>query len=89
MDKSQTSIAAVSDLLILALCRAAGRSARMRAAQHPGWNTSLYEVFLPWCQARAAELFREVTGEKVSLPKIGHVDYEGVGARAVGGLFIS
>ena len=78
--KDQVSIAAVSDLLLLTY---AEQSARLRAQQNPGWNSSLYEVFLPWCQVQAVELFRTVTGQEVNLPAIAKVDYDGIGEKAI------
>jgi alkylation response protein AidB-like acyl-CoA dehydrogenase len=78
--KNQVSIGAASDLLLLTY---ADQSAKLRSVQSPGWNSSLYEAFLPWSRARAVELFQMATGEEVFLPAIAKVDYEAIGEHAI------
>ncbi len=64
--KDQSDIGAVSDLLLLAY---AEQSARIRAERYKGVCAQLYEVALPWMNARGAEAFQQLTGQAVSLPE--------------------
>jgi alkylation response protein AidB-like acyl-CoA dehydrogenase len=80
MSTDQVSVGAVSDLLLLTY---AEQSARIRASQNPGWNESLYGVFAPWCEARAAELYREVTGQEICLGARASANLDAVGERAI------
>jgi alkylation response protein AidB-like acyl-CoA dehydrogenase len=69
----QVYLGAVSDLLILAY---AEQSARLRAKQVGGNAQALYDCFLPWANAKAAEAFQTATGRTVSLPSGQRPQYE-------------
>jgi hypothetical protein len=69
----QVRVGALSDLVILAY---AEQSARLRSDQVGGTTKCAHERFADWANVRAAEAFRTVTGEEVTLPapSSGHVD---------------
>jgi hypothetical protein len=71
----QIRVGAVSDLLILSY---AEQSARLRSQQVGGDTTALYECFLPWANAKAAEAFQIATGKSVTLPACPEVDWSGI-----------
>jgi alkylation response protein AidB-like acyl-CoA dehydrogenase len=69
----QVSLGAMSDIVILAY---AEQSARLRAKRVGGVARAAHERFADWANVRAAEAFRTVTGDPVTLPppSPGHVD---------------
>jgi hypothetical protein len=72
-ESNQVNVGALSDLVLLAH---AEQSARLRAARVGGVAVAAHERFSDWANIRAAEAFRTVTGEPVTLPapSKGHVD---------------
>ena len=75
----QIRMGALSDLLML---QYAEQSARLRAHQVGGDKALLYQAFLPWVNAKAAEAFQTITGEGVALPAVSMPDFSGL-AQAV------
>lgn len=73
--KDQVSLGARSDLVMYAY---AEQSARLRALQYGGVKQSLYECFLPWVNAKAAEAYQTLTGEAVTLPAVTTPDWQGL-----------
>ncbi len=69
----QVSVGAMSDLVLLAY---AEQSARLRAAKVGGVANAAHARFVDWADVRAAEAYRTVTGESVTLPapSNGHVN---------------
>jgi hypothetical protein len=67
----QVSTGALSDLLTLSY---AEQSARLRSASVGGVAIELYDLFLPWANARAAEAYQTLTGNSISLPACRKVD---------------
>lgn len=80
MGKDQLSVAAASDLLMLTY---AEQSARLRAQQTGEWSQQLYEIFLPWAEARAAEVYRGLTGDSIQFPARKPADLDAIGAKAL------
>jgi alkylation response protein AidB-like acyl-CoA dehydrogenase len=71
----QIRLGALSDLVLLAY---AEQSARVRAAQTGGSNERLYQAFLPYANARAAEAFQVATGEATQLPRVDAPEWEAI-----------
>jgi alkylation response protein AidB-like acyl-CoA dehydrogenase len=71
--EGQVEMGAASDLILLAY---AEQSARLRSQQVGGMGTALYQAFLPWVNAKAAEAYQALTGEAVSLPSVAKPDVE-------------
>jgi hypothetical protein len=67
----QIRIGACSDLVMLAY---AEQSARLRAAQMGGAGAAMFDLFLNFANARAAEAYQWATGESVVLPGAKTVD---------------
>lgn len=75
--KDQLVVGATSDLLMLAY---AEQSARLRGTRHASL-APLYDLILPWINARAAEAFQSITGESVTLPTSPRVDIASIASR--------
>lgn len=67
LTKDQLSLGPFADLVVLVY---AEQSARLRAAQVGGIAQELYNLFLPWAHARAAEAYQLITGAMVALPTV-------------------
>ncbi|HVT11988.1 MAG TPA: acyl-CoA dehydrogenase family protein [Fimbriimonadaceae bacterium] len=68
----QIKTGTASDLVILAY---AEQSARLRAMRLGGVAEEIYRCFMGWANARAAEAYQRATGQSVTLPAIGPVDW--------------
>ncbi len=77
--EGQVATGAASDLVLLAY---AEQSARLRAVQVGGFALGLYEMALPWLNARAAEAYQTLAGGEVFLPAVGVADVSAI-AQAV------
>jgi len=75
---NQAMLGAISDLVLLAY---AEQSARLRSKQVGGATELLYDVALPWLNARGAEAYQLLTGESVCLPATSHQDLAGLAQR--------
>ncbi len=71
--KDQVRVGATSDLVLLSYVE---QSARLRAQQVGGRAQSLYDCFLPWVNAKAAEAYQVATGKSVTLPPANQVEVE-------------
>ena len=71
----QVKIGAMSDLILLMF---AEQSARLRAYRLGGVKIALYEAFVAFANARAAEAFQLVTGNAVTIPASAHVDFASI-----------
>ncbi len=73
----QVSIAAASELVLLAY---AEQSGRLRAERIGGVNRDLYKIGLTWLNAAGAAAFQAITGDSVSLPATGTLPIDEVAA---------